>query len=64
MTDDELIAEVARVWVDGGGDAEGIDWCVYKIKTAVQAEIDSREPAPELFDGVNDALDELCNIRV
>ena len=43
MTDEELIAEVARVWVDGGGDAEGIDWCYSKLKAAVQNEIDERQ---------------------
>jgi hypothetical protein len=42
MTDDQLIAEVARVWVDGGGDAEGLDWCRQKLKEAVNAEIENR----------------------
>lgn len=42
MTDDQLIAEVARVWVDGGGDAEGLDWCHQKLKEAVNAEIENR----------------------
>ena len=41
MTDDQLIAEVARVWVDGGGDAEGLDWCHQKLKEAVNAEIEN-----------------------
>lgn len=43
MTDDQLIAEVARVWVDGGGDAEGLDWCRQKLKEAVNAEIENRK---------------------
>lgn len=30
MTDNQLIAEVARVWVDGGGDAEGLR-CAEKL---------------------------------
>lgn len=42
MTDNQLIAEVARVWVDGGGDAEGLDWCHRKLKEAVNAEIENR----------------------
>lgn len=42
MTDDQLIAEVARVWVDGGGDAEGLDWCHQKLKEAVNTEIENR----------------------
>lgn len=42
MTDNQLIAEVARVWVDGGGDAEGLDWCHQKLKEAVNAEIENR----------------------
>lgn len=42
MTDDQLIAEVAKVWVDGGGDAEGLDWCHQKLKKAVNAEIENR----------------------
>lgn len=43
MGDDWLIAEVARVWVDGRGDAEGIAWCADRLRTAVQAEIDRRQ---------------------
>lgn len=42
MTDEKLIAEVARVWVDGGGDAEGLDWCHQQLKEAVNAEIENR----------------------
>ena len=37
MTDEELIAKVARVWVDGGGDAEGIDWCYAQLKETIQS---------------------------
>ncbi len=42
MQDDWLIAEVARVWVDGRGDADGIAWCASRLRDAVQAEIDRR----------------------
>lgn len=43
MTDEQLIAAVARMWVDGGGDADGLDWCHQRLKEAVAAEIQSRE---------------------
>jgi predicted NBD/HSP70 family sugar kinase len=39
---DELMAEMALVWVGGGGDAEGLDWCHQKLKEAVNAEIENR----------------------
>lgn len=42
MTDEQLIAEVARIWVDAGGDAEGIDWNVSKLKDAINTEIEDR----------------------
>ena len=42
MDDEKLIAEVARVWVDGGGDEEGLDWCHRQLKEAVSAEIVNR----------------------
>jgi hypothetical protein len=42
MGNDRLIAEVARVWVDGRGDADGIAWCATRLRDAVQAEIDRR----------------------
>jgi hypothetical protein len=38
-----LILEIAKVWVDGGGDAKGIDWCWSKVKEAVKEEIESRK---------------------
>ena len=43
MSDEKLLAEVARVWVDGGGDAGGISWCYQKLIEAVHAEIKERE---------------------
>ena len=42
MTDKQLLVEVARVWVDGGGDAEGLDWCHQKLKEAINVEIENR----------------------
>ena len=35
-TDRRLINEVAQIWVDGGGDAEGIVWLWQAIKERVQ----------------------------
>lgn len=40
--DDELIAEIARAWVDGGGDAEGLSWGIARLHAAVEAEITER----------------------
>lgn len=39
MGDAELCRAVAKVWVDGGGDAEGIDFCINLIKKAIEEEI-------------------------
>ena len=35
-TDRRLINEVAKIWVDGGGDAAGIVWLWQSIKERVQ----------------------------
>lgn len=35
-TDRQLIDEVARVWVNGGGDADGIAWLWGEIKKRVE----------------------------
>lgn len=43
MSDDELIEAVARLWVENGGDSEGIAWTWTKIKDKV-AEIERGEP--------------------
>ena len=37
MTDEELINQVAQLWVANGGDAKGIDYCVEKIKNAINS---------------------------
>lgn len=39
MTDEQLIREVALVWVAGGGDAEGLTWCMARLQAAVLDEI-------------------------
>ena len=38
MSDQELIAAMARLWVDQGGDSEGIEWCWRQIRDAVAQE--------------------------
>jgi len=42
MTDDKLFAEIATLWVDNGGDDEGIAWCWQKIRDAVREEMRNR----------------------
>jgi hypothetical protein len=39
MSDEELISEMARVWVDGGGDADGALWCANRLHVAVLNEL-------------------------
>ena len=36
MSDRELCMLVAKIWVENGGDAEGIDWNVYLIKECIK----------------------------
>ena len=43
MGDARLIREVAELWVDNGGDAEGVLCCVYQIIVEVEAVIKERE---------------------
>lgn len=43
MSDEQLIAEVARIWVDAGGDEEGLMWNVQRIRDAIAAEIAARK---------------------
>lgn len=44
-TDQRLCEAVAKVWVDGGGDADGVIWCTGAIVAAVRAEIYARVAA-------------------
>lgn len=46
MSDQKLCEEVARIWVDAGGDAEGLVWCFQMLKAAIEAEAAARK-APE-----------------
>ena len=47
VSDEKLIAEIARMWVDNGGDADGIDWCKQKLKDSINQEIARRSEAAE-----------------
>jgi hypothetical protein len=42
MSDEKLISEMARVWVDGGGDADGVLWCANRLHVAVLNEVRDR----------------------
>jgi hypothetical protein len=43
MSDDKFLTEIARAWVDGGGDAEGVSWTWHRLQAAVAAEIERRQ---------------------
>jgi len=43
MTDKELMKQIAVLWVDNGGDVEGVDWTIHLLKDAIAEEIDRRE---------------------
>ena len=45
MSDEKLVQMVAELWVDHGGDAEGFDWCIRKIRDAIDRLIDEKEVA-------------------
>lgn len=36
MSDEELITKIAELWVQNGGDAEGIEWCWVRIRDKVK----------------------------
>lgn len=39
MSDEQLIAAVAKLWVDGGGDVDRICWCFKKLREAIATEV-------------------------
>ena len=39
MSDQQLSDYIASLWVENGGDAEGIAWCWGRIKEAVEAKL-------------------------
>mgnify|MGYP000247663533 CR=1 FL=1 len=36
MTDKKLIETIARIWVENGGDEEGLDWCYLELREAIR----------------------------
>jgi hypothetical protein len=36
MNDPELIEKVAKLWIDLGGDAEGVEWCWHDLRDKVE----------------------------
>jgi hypothetical protein len=36
MSDEKLITLIAEIWVENGGDAEGLDWCHTRIKKKIK----------------------------
>lgn len=40
MSDDEVIRRVAILWIELGGDAEGVAWCWRKLQEEVQRQLD------------------------
>jgi hypothetical protein len=45
--DRQLIAEVARVWVDGDGAVDGFIYCSRHIRAAIAAELERRKTAQD-----------------
>lgn len=45
MRTDNLIAEMAHTWVAGGGDEDGISYCLHQLRQAVRDEIARRAEA-------------------
>lgn len=41
MSDQELIERVAALWIELGGDAEGISWCWQDLRDEVQKQSSS-----------------------
>ena len=42
MGDENLISAMADIWVDAGGDEDGISYCLDRLKQAVREEIARR----------------------
>lgn len=45
MRTDNLMREMAHTWVDGGGDEDGISYCLHQLLQAVRDEIARRAEA-------------------
>ncbi|HCL92270.1 MAG TPA: hypothetical protein DIC50_05745 [Verrucomicrobia subdivision 3 bacterium] len=44
-SDKKLVDEVAEMWVDSGGDAEGVDWVSDALKARISEIIEERASA-------------------
>ena len=44
-SDKRLVDEVAEMWVDSGGDAEGVDWVSDAMKARITEIIEERKAA-------------------
>lgn len=42
LSESELIDAVAKLWVDNGGDIDGLWWSLPRLSDAVKAEIEQR----------------------
>ncbi len=47
MNDEDIARRVAELWVKHGGDAEGFDWQIRKIRDAIERLIDARGEVDE-----------------
>ena len=43
MTDSQLIEIIATIWVENGGDAEGLDWTYNQLKEAIEQKCKEEE---------------------
>jgi hypothetical protein len=41
MNDDDLIDTVATLWVNNGGDADGLDWVYNKLKEKIRNKMEN-----------------------
>ena len=52
MTDDELIKQVASIWVANGGDAEGLDYSYKKLRYCIEEMSKINKKIEEMEEGV------------
>ena len=36
MTDDKFLEEIAKLWIELGGDAEGVTWCWEQLREKIE----------------------------
>lgn len=47
MNDKVLIEIIAQIWVNNGGDSDGIEWCKDKLKERIRQLIEERSKGNE-----------------